>query len=94
MLYDVSGWVDWNMALDPDGNPNWVNNRADSPIIVNSTAGEFYKQPMYYALAHFSKFIPPDSVRIDTEVLSPDYDIHSVAFIRPDGAIALIVCNA
>nr|XP_037268266.1 lysosomal acid glucosylceramidase-like [Rhipicephalus microplus] len=49
----VSGWTDWNLALDTEGGPNWVSNFVDSPIIVNASAQEFYKQPMYYALAHF-----------------------------------------
>lgn len=94
MLYNVSGWTDWNMALNLEGGPNWVNNTVDSPIIVNSTAAEFYKQPMYYALAHFSKFIPPDSVRIHVEIFSSDCNIQSVGFLRPDNAIALIIYNA
>lgn len=53
----VSSWIDWNIALDMTGGPNWVNNFVDSPIIVNSVADEFYKQPMFYVLGHFSKFV-------------------------------------
>ena len=30
-----------------------MGNFVNAPILVNATAGEFYKQPMYYALAHF-----------------------------------------
>ncbi|XP_037503564.2 lysosomal acid glucosylceramidase-like, partial [Rhipicephalus sanguineus] len=48
----ASGWTDWNIALDTEGGPNWLRNFADSPVIVNATAREFYKQPTYYALAH------------------------------------------
>ncbi len=47
------GWVDWNFALDEQGGPNWVRNFVDAPVITNATADEFYKQPMFYALAHF-----------------------------------------
>lgn len=94
MLYDVSGWMDWNMVLSVTGGPSWAENYVDSSILVNSTAGEFYKQPMYYALAHFSKFIPPDSVRIETSVVSADDEVHAVGFLRPDGAIVLTVYNA
>jgi len=49
----VTGWTDWNIALNLDGGPNWVNNFVDSPIIVNSETDEFYKQPMFYAMGHF-----------------------------------------
>jgi len=48
-----SGWIDWNLALDEKGGPNWVMNYVDSPVIVNATGAEFYKQPMFYALGHF-----------------------------------------
>lgn len=58
------GWMDWNFCLSEKGGPNWVGNFADSPILVNATGDEFYKQPMYYTLGHFSKFIRPGSVRI------------------------------
>ncbi|KHJ95601.1 O-Glycosyl hydrolase family 30 [Oesophagostomum dentatum] len=64
----VAGWVDWNICLDEEGGPNWVNNVVDSPIIVNATADEFYKQPMFYAMGHFSKFIKPGSLRIFAKV--------------------------
>ncbi|KAH9370175.1 hypothetical protein HPB48_013097 [Haemaphysalis longicornis] len=49
----ITGWMDWNLALNTEGGPNWAKNFVDSPIIVNSSAQEFYKQPMYYALGHF-----------------------------------------
>jgi glucosylceramidase len=49
----VTGWTDWNLALDEKGGPNWVGNFVDAPVIVNKTADEFYKQPMFYYLGHF-----------------------------------------
>ncbi len=42
----VIGWVDWNLALNERGGPNWVLNFVDAAVIVNATADEFYKQPM------------------------------------------------
>lgn len=53
LLNGVGGWIDWNLALDTKGGPNWASNFVDSPIIVNAKADEFYKQPMFYALGHF-----------------------------------------
>ncbi|KAK4292063.1 hypothetical protein Pmani_035140 [Petrolisthes manimaculis] len=67
----ATGWVDWNMALNMSGGPNWASKAADSPIIINTDAGEFYKQPMFYALGHFSKFIPPGSIRMPSTVSGP-----------------------
>lgn len=64
----VSGWTDWNMCLDEQGGPSWVGNFVDSPIIVNATADEFYKQPMFYAMGHFSKFFKADALRVQADV--------------------------
>ena len=52
----ILGWTDWNIALDMQGGPNWAGNFVDAPIIVNEAEGEFYKQPMYYALGHISRY--------------------------------------
>ncbi|CAG0882577.1 unnamed protein product [Darwinula stevensoni] len=44
------GWIDWNMSLDLLGGPNWGGFYVDSPIVGNATAGEYYKNPTYYAI--------------------------------------------
>ncbi|XP_023226915.1 glucosylceramidase-like isoform X2 [Centruroides sculpturatus] len=91
----TSGWVDWNLALNPEGGPNWVKNFVDSPIIVNVTAKEFYRQPTYYALAHFSKLLPPGSVRIDSNLKGLNVDkFNIVAFERPDNGTVLVIINS
>lgn len=63
----------------------------DSPIIVNATSDEFYKQPMFYAIGHFSKFVIPGSQRIYST--TDGDDISSLAFLRPDGKVALVIEN-
>ena len=70
----VTGWIDWNLALDEKGGPNWVENYVDAAVIVNATANEFYKQPMFYTLAHFAKFIRPGSEILEYNVTKPDED--------------------
>uniref|UniRef100_A0A131Z3G7 Glucosylceramidase n=1 Tax=Rhipicephalus appendiculatus TaxID=34631 RepID=A0A131Z3G7_RHIAP len=87
------GWTDWNLALDTQGGPNWARNFVDSPIIVNATAQEFYKQPMYYALGHFSKFLPRGSVRIDSRLKQGSAKIEYAAFLTPEMAVVVIVLN-
>lgn len=49
----MTGWTDWNLALDMEGGPNWSKNYVDSPVIVDSSKDVFYKQPMFYHLGHF-----------------------------------------
>ncbi|XP_041373203.1 LOW QUALITY PROTEIN: lysosomal acid glucosylceramidase-like [Gigantopelta aegis] len=89
----VTGWTDWNIALDMRGGPNWVNNFVDSPVIVNAKAGEFYKQPMFYAMGHFSKYVVPGSKRIELKLTGDNKNLHSVAFLLPDDSIVVTVLN-
>jgi glucosylceramidase len=88
----VSGWIDWNLALNTVGGPTYLNNNLDAAIIVNATANEFYKQPIFYALAHMSKFVPPGSKRIQLSSTA-DSGIDNVAFLRPDGIVAVVLLN-
>lgn len=59
--------MDWNLALDTEGGPN-LNLPTDAAVIVNTTNGEFYKNPIFYALGHFSKFIPPGARRVHVQI--------------------------
>ncbi|KAL0269679.1 UNVERIFIED_CONTAM: hypothetical protein PYX00_007328 [Menopon gallinae] len=86
-----SGWIDWNLALDEDGGPNWAKNFADAAIIINATQDEFYKQPMYYAIGHFSKFIPEGSVRIKVQVQGTEVKVLGVR--TPAEQVVLVILN-
>ncbi|GMS97781.1 hypothetical protein PENTCL1PPCAC_19956, partial [Pristionchus entomophagus] len=90
----VSGWIDWNLALDMTGGPTWVDNVLDATILVNATVDEFYKQPSYYALAHFSKFLKPGSRRVLLEI-NGGIGKHVDAFggIGADGKRVVVVVN-
>lgn len=91
----VSGWIDWNLMLNENGGPSYVNNTIDAAIILNSTTfNEFYRQPIFYAMAHFSKFIPPDSIRIESTLTGfRSHLIKVVAFLRPDDKVTIILYN-
>lgn len=91
LSHSVSGWIDWNLILDPIGGPNYVQNYVDSPIITNATSGEIYKQPIFYAIGHFSRFITEGSIRI--EVTTSNELIKTLGFKRPDGNVVLILFN-
>ena len=87
----VDGWVDWNMVLDRQGGPNWAKNWCIAPVIVDPAQDEVYFTPLYYALAHFSRFIRPDAVRIGVE--NPHDDLMVTAALNPDGSIAVVIFN-
>ena len=96
VLRNSSGWVDWNLALRMDGGPNWANNTVDSPIIVNKEANEFYKQPMFYVLGHFSRFFLPGAIRVETEPSTGNFEdpFMLVAALNPkEDVLAVNVLN-
>jgi len=87
----VDGWVDWNMVLDTKGGPNWFENWCVAPVIVDPEKDEVYLTPLYYTMAHFSKFIRPGAKRIGFE--NSDESLMVTAAKNIDGSIAVIVFN-
>lgn len=87
----VDGWVDWNMVLDRQGGPNWFKNWCTAPVIVDPDKDEVYFTPLYHTMAHFSRFIRPDAVRIGFE--NTDESLLMTAAQNPDGSIAVVVLN-
>ncbi|HRH49221.1 MAG TPA: glycoside hydrolase family 30 protein [Panacibacter sp.] len=87
----VDGWIDWNMVLDKQGGPNWFKNWCTAPVIVDPEKDEVYFTPLYYTMAHFSRFIRPGAVRIGFECL--DKDLMITAAQNPDASVVVIVFN-
>jgi glucosylceramidase len=87
----VDGWVDWNMVLDRQGGPNWAKNWCVAPVIVDPESDEIYMTPLYYTLAHFSRYIRPGAVRIGFENTGDNLMV--TAARNSDGSIAVIVFN-
>ena len=87
----VDGWIDWNMVLNKQGGPNWFKNWCTAPVIVDEEKDEVYFTPLYYTMAHFSKFIRPGAVRIGFE--NPDKELMVTAAKNPDNSVVVIVFN-
>ena len=87
----VDGWVDWNMVLDKQGGPNWFKNWCVAPVIVDTEKDEVYLTPLYYTMAHFSKFMRPGAVKIGCTINHKD--LVTTAVKNPDGTIAIVIFN-
>ena len=87
----VDGWVDWNMVLDRQGGPNWFKNWCVAPVIVDPDADQVYFTPIYYTMAHFSKYIRPNAKVIGVE--NSDDTLMVTAATNPDGSIAVVLFN-
>ncbi|PQJ72585.1 glycoside hydrolase family 30 protein [Polaribacter butkevichii] len=87
----VDGWVDWNMVLDTKGGPNWFENWCVAPVIVDPAKDAVYFTPLYYTMAHFSKYIRPEAKVIGLE--NSDKELQVTAAQNTDGSIAVVVFN-
>jgi glucosylceramidase len=79
------------MVLDRQGGPNWFKNWCIAPVIVDPDNDEVYFTPLYYTMAHFSKYIRPGAQVIDVE--HTDKDLMVTAAKNPDGTIAFVIFN-
>jgi glucosylceramidase len=87
----VEGWTDWNVLLDQRGGPNHVQNYCFAPIHADTRTGQLCYMNSYYYIGHFSKFIRPGAKRIISS--STTDKLQTVAFLNPDGKIAVVVLN-
>jgi glucosylceramidase len=81
----------WNLAADAKFEPH--TNNGGCPICqgaVTIEGNEVTRNLAYYTIAHFSKFVRPGSVRIDSS--SPD-TLPNVAFQGPGSKFVLVVAN-
>lgn len=92
-LQGNEGFIDWNLVLNEQGGPNHVGNYCDAPILFDRRNQSIIKNSTYYAIGHFSKFIPPQSKRIALETSLPE-GVQGVAYLRPDHQIAIVLLNA
>ena len=87
----VDGWIDWNMVLDKQGGPNWAKNWCVAPILVDTANDEVYYTPLYYTMAHFSKFIRPGAVKIGCVI--NNQELMATAVKNLDGSFAVVIFN-
>ena len=81
----------WNLAADPKYGPHTGDGgctMCQGAITLDGNTAT--RNVAYYAVAHFSKFVPPGSVRIGSNGME---QLSDVAFVRPDGKVVLVVSN-
>jgi glucosylceramidase len=81
----------WNLAADPNNGPHTDNGGCTGCSGALTIDGDNVRRNIaFYTVAQVSKFVPPDSVRIDSNGLDT---LPNVAFRTPDGKKVLIVSN-
>ena len=86
--------MEWNLALDTFGHPHHERKHSDAPLLIDANKKEYYKNPNYYVLGHYSKFIAPDSVRVELTANKTPGGFEFIAFERPDNSVAIVVYNS
>ena len=96
----TSAWIYWNMVLDEQGGPWSVSlphgnpdpNNQHPVVIVDRKTKKVTYTGLYYYLAHFSKFVRPGAVRIQTLGKTPG--VRVMSFAAPDEGIVAEIMNS
>jgi glucosylceramidase len=83
--------ITWNLVLDEKGQPNIGPFNCGGLITQNSQTGEISRSGLYWALAHYSKFVQRDARVVSTR--GEIGKISHVAFKNPDGSLILVLTN-
>jgi len=96
----TSAWLYWNAILDETGGPWAVSPVHGNPdpnsqhpvVIINKTTHEITYTGTYYYLAHFSKFVRPGAIRVQTTGKAKG--IRLMAFQSPEGGVVAQILNS
>ena len=88
------GIVYWNLALDERYGPHFGGcDTCKGVVTINSQTGAVSRNDYYYAFGHFSRFILPGAVRVDSSTTIKG--LANVAFRNADdGSIVLVLVNS
>lgn len=84
----ASGYMYWNMALETGGMSHWGWPQ-NSLITVDAKARSFRYNHEFYLLKHVSRFVQRGARRAEVRGTCED----AVAFVNPDGSVAVVLRN-
>ncbi len=96
----AAAWIYWNMILDEKGGPWAISPVHGNPdpnvqhpvVIINRQTKQVTYTGLYYYLAHFSKFVRPGAVRVETS--GNVKGVRCVAFKTPAGGMVAQLVNS
>lgn len=94
----ANGFMNWNIALESEGGPtlNDVNKHCSPLISYDKKTGEVTYTRDFYSLAHFSKFMKQDAVRVESDDTgaATDYKLVNVVTKNTDGTMTAVLVNS
>ncbi|GLQ98261.1 glycoside hydrolase family 30 protein [Dyella mobilis] len=90
------GVLYWNLVLDEQHGPHFGGCAACKGVVtIDSKTGAISRNDEYYAFAHFSRFVLPGAVRVESTKDDVNTGLANVAFQNAtDGSIVLVVVNS
>jgi glucosylceramidase len=96
----TSAWIYWNMILDEKGGPWAISPIHGNPdpnvqhpvVIINRQTKQVSYTGLYYYLTHFSKFVRPGAVRVQTAGTLDG--VRAISFLGPDGKLISELMNS
>jgi glucosylceramidase len=96
----TSAWLYWNAILDETGGPWAISPIHGNPdpnvqhpvVIINKKTHEITYTGSYYYLAHFSKFVRPGAVRLQTKGSAKG--VRVMTFQTPEGGFVAQLLNS
>nr|WP_246283053.1 glycoside hydrolase family 30 beta sandwich domain-containing protein [Marinifaba aquimaris] len=80
-----------SLALDENNGPTQGGCADCRGVVTIDSNGDMLPNAEYFALAHFSQFIRPDAVRIDSTTFAGQ--LETVSFKNPDATVVTVVVN-
>ncbi len=90
----MTGFIDWNVVLEPNGGRNHVGNHCGAPIMIDTKNKEIYYTPVYKVLKQLSRNMRPGDTVIyvkQAEELAETVFVNAVQ--KPDGRIVVNILN-
>jgi len=82
--------LQWNLASDPNSDPHTDGGCTECLGAITIDGNTVTRNPAYYIVAHASKFVPPGSVRIESNYSS---ELPNVAYKTPEDKVVVLVLN-
>ncbi|WP_185154338.1 glycoside hydrolase family 30 beta sandwich domain-containing protein [Fulvivirga sp. M361] len=81
----------WNLALDENNGPKNNGCQTCRGVITITSTKNIVKNPEYYLLGHFSRFVKPGAMRLKTADFKGQFE--NIAFENSDGSKVLVLLN-
>lgn len=84
----VSAYMYWNISLEKGGVSRW-GWAQNSLVVVDPASRSYTFTPEYYIMKHMSHYVRPGARKVETDGVFTDL----LAFVNPDGSIAVVLAN-